>query len=71
MKIRTYLLIMIGAVILPISLCAAVALQTLLRAEREAALQTLTETVSATALLVDRELSSAEAALRVLALSPH
>ena len=71
MKIRAYLLIMIGAVILPVSVFAAVALQTLLRAEREAALQTLTETVNATALLVDRELSSAESALRVLALSPH
>lgn len=71
MKIRAYLLIMVGAIVLPICLFAAVALQTLLRAEREAALQALTETVSATALLVDRELSSAEAALRVLARSPH
>ncbi|MFK3737792.1 hybrid sensor histidine kinase/response regulator [Massilia sp. TN1-12] len=71
MKIRAYLLITVGAILLPISLFAAVALQTLLRAEREAALQALTETVSATALLVDRELSSAEAALRVLARSPH
>ncbi|MFC0253731.1 cache domain-containing protein [Massilia consociata] len=71
MKIRAYLLIMVGAIILPISLFAAVALQTLLRSEREAALQALEETVSATALLVDRELSSAEAALRVLAHSPH
>lgn len=71
MKIRAYLLFMIGAIVLPISLFAAVALQTLLRSEREAALQALTETVSATALLVDRELNSSEAALRVLARSPH
>ncbi|WP_051933517.1 ATP-binding protein [Massilia sp. BSC265] len=71
MKIRAYLLIMIGAIILPISLFAAVALQTLLRSEREHALQALEDTVSATVLLVDRELSSAEAALRVLAHSPH
>lgn len=71
MKIRAYLLFMIGAIVLPISLFAAVALQTLLRSEREAALQALTETVSATALLVDRELYSSEAALRVLARSPH
>ncbi|MCC2957794.1 response regulator [Massilia sp. IC2-477] len=71
MKIRAYLLIMIGAIILPISLFAAIALQTLLRSEREAALQALEETVGATVLLVDRELSSAEAALRVLAHSPH
>jgi len=71
MKIRTYLLLMIGAVLLPVSLFAAIALQTLLRAEREAALQTLDETVGAAALLVERELSSAEAALKVLARSPH
>jgi len=71
MRIRAYLLIMIGAIILPISIFAAIALQTLLRSEREAALQAMDQTASATALLVDRELSSAEAALHVLARSPH
>jgi signal transduction histidine kinase len=71
MRIRAYLLIMIGAIILPISIFAAIALETLLRSEREAALQALNQTASATALLVDRELSSAEAALHVLARSPH
>jgi hypothetical protein len=71
MKIGAYLAIMIGAIILPIALFAAVVWHTLLRSEREAALQALDETVSATALLVDGELSSTEAALRVLARSPH
>jgi signal transduction histidine kinase/ActR/RegA family two-component response regulator len=71
MRIRAYLLIMIGAIILPISLFAAIALQTLLRSERESALQALSQSASATALVVDRELSSAEAALQVLARSPH
>jgi signal transduction histidine kinase len=71
MKIRAYLLLMIGAILLPISIFAAIALQTLLDAEREAALQALTQNAGATALLVDRELSSAEAALHVLARSPH
>jgi len=71
MRIRAYLLIMIGAIILPISLFAAIALQTLLSSEREAALQALGQSAGATALVVDRELSSAEAALRVLARSPH
>jgi signal transduction histidine kinase len=71
MRIRAYLLIMIGAIILPISVFAAIALQTLLRSEREAALQAMTQSAGATALLVDRELSSAEAALHVLARSPH
>lgn len=71
MRIRAYLLIMIGAIILPISMFAAIALQTLLRSESEAALQAMSQAASATALLVDRELSSAEAALHVLARSPH
>jgi signal transduction histidine kinase len=71
MRIRAYLLIMIGAIILPISVFAAIALQTLLRSERESALQAMTQSAGATALLVDRELSSAEAALHVLARSPH
>ena len=71
MKIRTYLLLMIGAIIVPVFLLAAIALRTLLQAEREAALHTLSETASATALLVDRELGSAEAALRVLARQAH
>jgi signal transduction histidine kinase len=71
MRLRAYLLIMIGAIILPISLFAAIALQTLLSSEREAALQALGQSAAATALLVDRELSSAEAALHVLARSPQ
>ena len=71
MKIRAYLLIMAGAMILPIAVFAAIALQILLVSEREAALRNLDETVNATALLVERELASAEAALRVLARSPH
>ena len=71
MKIRAYILIMTGAIVLPIAIFAAVALETLLRSERDAALSTMKEAADATALLVDNELSSAEAALRVLALSPH
>lgn len=71
MKIRAYLLIMTGAIVLPVAIFAAVALETLLRSERDAALDTMKEAADATALLVDNELSSAEAALRVLALSPH
>ena len=71
MKIRAYILIMTGAIVLPIAIFAAVALETLLRSERDAALSTMKEAADATALLVDNELSSAEAALRVLAQSPH
>jgi signal transduction histidine kinase/ActR/RegA family two-component response regulator len=71
MRLRAYLLIMIGAIILPISLFAAIALQTLLTSERDAALKALGQSAAAAALLVDRELSSAEAALHVLARSPQ
>jgi signal transduction histidine kinase/CheY-like chemotaxis protein len=71
MRLRAYLLIMIGAIILPISLFAAIALQTLLSSERDAALKALGQSAAAAALLVDRELSSAEAALHVLARSPQ
>ncbi len=60
-----------GAIIVPIAVFAAVALQILLRSERERALRSLDETVVSSALLVDRELNSAEAALRVLARSPN
>ncbi|GEM_PF-2534490 len=71
MKIRAFILIMTGAIVLPIAIFAAVALETLLRSERDAALSTMKEAADATALLVDNELSNAEAALRVLAQSPH
>ena len=71
MKVRAYLLMTAAAILVPIVIFSAVALQMLLESERRAALRSLEETARATALLVDRELSSAESALRVLALSPH
>jgi signal transduction histidine kinase len=71
MKIRSYLLLMAGAIMVPIAVFAVIALQILLRSERETALRSLDETAVSAALLVDRELSSAEAALRVLARSPN
>lgn len=71
MRVRAYLLLMALAIAIPIIIFSTVALNMLLGSERRAALRTLHEMAHATALLVDRELSSAEAALRVLALSPH
>jgi len=71
MKIRSYLILMAAAIGIPIIIFSAVALDMLLSSERRAALRSLDESARATALLVDRELSSAEAALHVLAMSPH
>lgn len=71
MKIRTYLLLVGVAISVPIVIFSAIALNMLLESERRAALRSLNEMARATALVVERELGSAEAALRVLALSPH
>ncbi|WP_194727147.1 ATP-binding response regulator [Noviherbaspirillum malthae] len=71
MKIRFYLLLMALAIAAPVAIFSAFALDSLMSSERKAALRALHEAADATALLVDRELSGAEAALRVLARSPH
>jgi signal transduction histidine kinase len=69
LKARTYLALMALAVLVPIGLFSVLALDMLLRAEREAALRGLQETSRAAALAVDRELSIAEARARTLATS--
>jgi len=71
MRIRSYLMLMAAAIGIPVIIFSAFALDLLLGSERSAALRSLDESARATALLVDRELSSAEAALHVLAMSPH
>ena len=71
MKIRAYLLVMAVAILAPVILFSTLALATLLESERLTALRGLHESARATALMVDRDLLSAEAALKVLALSPH
>jgi signal transduction histidine kinase/ActR/RegA family two-component response regulator len=71
MKVRAYLALTAAAVLVPVVIFSAMALKMLLDAEREAALKSVQETVRASALIVDRELASAETALRVLGTSPH
>ena len=66
MKARAYLAVMALAVLVPIVLFSAIALAMLMQAERAAALRSLQETARATTLAVDRELSIAEARLKVL-----
>lgn len=69
MRIRAHLALIVTATMIPVIVFSAVALNLLLEAERHAALQGLHEKARSAALTVDRELGSAEAALRVLATS--
>jgi len=71
LKIRTHLVLMAAAILVPVVVFSAVALQLLRNGEREAALRGLHETARATALTVDRELASSVAALELLARSPY
>ena len=71
LKIRSHLMLMSVAMLLPVVLFSAVALHLLRNGERDAALHGLTETARASALLIDRELASSVAALAQLARSPH
>jgi signal transduction histidine kinase/CheY-like chemotaxis protein len=70
MHIRAYLFTLAAGILLPVVLFSGIALRMLQHAEKEAALGGLAETANGVALLVDRELYSAQAALRVLAASP-
>ncbi len=70
MHIRTYLFLLAAGILIPVILLSGLALRMLHNAERNAALGGLMETADGIALLVDRELYSAEASLRVLAASP-
>lgn len=69
MKIRAHLALIATATLVPVVIFSAVSLNLLLDAERKAALKNLHETARSTALMIDRDLGSAEAALRVLARS--
>ncbi len=70
MHIRTFLFMLAASILLPVILLSGLALRILHSAEKAAALGGLSETADGIALLVDRELYSAQAALRVLAASP-
>lgn len=61
---------MAAGILVPVVVFSGLALNMLQSAEKDAALRGLNETARGVALLVDRELYSAEAALRVLAASP-
>jgi signal transduction histidine kinase/ActR/RegA family two-component response regulator len=70
MRIRTLLVLMALAILLPVVLAAGIALDQIREGEREAALRGLSETARATSLIVDREVQGSLAALKTLARSP-
>lgn len=70
-RIRTYIALVSAAILLPVAVFSAIALDMLRDGERDAALQALTESARATQQIVDRELAGIVGALEVLATSPH
>ncbi|MFL6660051.1 MAG: ATP-binding protein [Massilia sp.] len=70
MHIRAYLFMMAAGILIPVILFSGLALNMLQNAEKDAALNALGATANGVALQVERELYTAEAALKVLAASP-
>ncbi|MDB5743384.1 MAG: integral rane sensor hybrid histidine kinase [Polaromonas sp.] len=62
---------MAAAFILPVVMAAGIALDKIMEGERKAALRGLSETVRATALIVDREVQGSLSGLKALGTSPH
>jgi signal transduction histidine kinase/ActR/RegA family two-component response regulator len=71
MRIRTLLVLMAAAVLLPVVLASVIALEKIRDGERKAALRGLQETARATALIVDREAQGALSGLKALGGSEH
>ncbi len=71
MRLRSYLLLLATAVLVPGFLAAGIAVDKVREGEREAALRGLRETVRATALLVDGEIQRSLGAVTALGSSPH
>ncbi|MBB3222260.1 sensor histidine kinase [Pseudoduganella umbonata] len=67
MKTRTYLLMMLVAIIVPVAGLSILGLSMLLESERESRLRGIQEVANSTTLLIDSEVARAEGALRVAA----
>lgn len=67
MKTRSYLLLMLVAIIVPVACLAILGLSMLLRSERESRLHAIEEIVKSTSLLIDSEVAIAEAAITTIA----
>jgi signal transduction histidine kinase len=71
MKTRTYLFLMLVAIILPVAFLSISGLSMLLRFEREWRLHAIEETAKSMSMLIDSEMAIAEASLRHVAYSPE
>lgn len=69
MRLRTYLILLVVAALLPVIMFSTIALTKLQESHRSAALESIRETARATALNIDRELNGVQSALKVLATS--
>ncbi|MFC5549418.1 ATP-binding protein [Massilia aerilata] len=67
MKTRTYLLLMLVAIIVPVAFLAILGLSMLLRFEREARIHGIEEVARSTSLLIDSEIAIAEASINNIA----
>ena len=71
MKIRTQLLLMAAAILIPVIVASGLALQKIRDDGRQTALSGLSETARSTALMVDREVQGSLSALKALGSSPN
>lgn len=71
MKIRTQLLLMAAAILIPVIVASGLALAKIREDGRQTALRGLSETARATALTVDREVQGSLSALKALGSSPN
>ena len=69
MKTRSYLLWMLVAVIVPVTILSVIGLSMLLQSERDARIRTIREMAHSTSLVIDGEILAAEASLRTVAYS--
>lgn len=70
LRVRTYLILMAVAILVPVVIFSTLALNMLRSSVRDEALRGLRETANASALVVDREMASSVASLELLAASP-
>lgn len=71
MRLSTRLALLAAVALIPMVIFSGIALEKLLDAHREEAIRGMQETARATSLIIDRELKSAQSALRVLATSAY
>jgi signal transduction histidine kinase len=71
MKTRTYLFLMLVALIVPVACLSIFGLSMLLQSERESRLRALAETAKSMSLSIDSEIAIAEASIRNVANSPQ